>query len=474
MTDIVTRFAPSPTGFLHIGGARTALFNWLYARGRGGRFLLRIEDTDRARSTDAATAAILKGLEWLGLDWDGEPVFQFARAERHAEVVRAMLEAGHAYRCFSTPEEIEAAREEARAAGRPTLFRSPWRDADPATHPDTPHVVRLRAPREGETVVEDAVQGRVATANDQLDDMVLLRGDGTPTYMLAVVVDDHDMGVTHVIRGDDHLTNAARQSLVYAAMGWPLPVHAHLPLIHGPDGAKLSKRHGALGVEEYQAMGYTAPGLRNYLARLGWSHGDDEVFDDAEAKAWFDFGGVGRSPARFDFKKLESLSGAHMARMSDEAILAGIDAHLAAAGAPALEGGRREALARSLYALKERSKTYPDLLEKAHFALVGRPVEPDAKAASALGDEAREALRDLTQPLEGVDWSREAIEGVVGEVAERRGTKLGKLAGPIRAALAGRSVTPSVFDMMLVLGREESLARLGDAAQDAPAPAAGA
>ena len=474
MTEIVTRFAPSPTGFLHIGGARTALFNWLFARGRGGRFLLRIEDTDRARSSEEATAAILRGLEWLGLDWDGEPVSQFARADRHVEVARAMLEAGSAYRCFSTPEEIEAARAEARAAGRPTLFRSPWRDAPASDHPDAPSVIRLRAPRDGETAVEDAVQGYVVTRNDQLDDMVLLRADGSPTYMHAVVVDDHDMGVTHVIRGDDHLTNAARQTLVYEAMGWAVPVFAHVPLIHGPDGAKLSKRHGSLGVEEYQAMGYAAPGLRNYLARLGWSHGDDEVFDDAQATEWFDLDGIGRSPARFDFKKLESLSGAHIARMDDDAILAGVDAYLAAGRAPALDGAARDGLRRALYALKERSKTFPELLEKARFVLSARPVEPDEKAAAALDGPAREALRDLTQPLERVEWRRDALEGAVAEVAERRGIKLGKLAAPIRAALAGRTVTPSVFDMMLVLGREETVARLTDAHVGASDPAAAA
>ena len=473
---VVTRFAPSPTGFLHIGGARTALFNRLYARGRGGRFLLRIEDTDRARSTEEATAAILRGLEWLGLDWDGEPVFQSSRAERHVEVARAMEEAGTAYRCFSTPEEIEAAREAARAEGRPTLFRSPWRDRPAAEHPDAPFVIRLRAPREGETTVRDAVHGAVVTADEQLDDMVLLRADGTPTYMLAVVVDDHDMGVTHVVRGDDHLTNAARQTLLYEAMGWDVPVWAHVPLIHGPDGAKLSKRHGALGVEEYQAMGYAAPGLRNYLARLGWSHGDDEVFDDAQAQAWFDLPGIGRSPARFDFAKLESLSGAHIARMDDDALMAGIDAYLAAAGAPALEGARRDALRRALHSLKERSKTYPDLLDKGRFALVSRPVEPDDKARAALEGPQAEAMGDLTGPLADVNWSREALEALVAEVAERRGTKLGRLAAPIRAALAGRAVTPSVFDMMLVLGREETLARLSEARRAAPAPddAAGA
>ncbi len=460
----VTRFAPSPTGTLHIGGARTALFNWLYARGRGGRFLLRIEDTDRARSSEAATAAILDGLAWLGLDWDGEPVSQFARAARHAEVARAMLEAGTAYRCFATQGEIEASREAARAEARSTLFRSPWRDVPASEHPDAPSVIRLRAPEAGETVVEDAVQGRVVTASDQLDDMVLLRADGTPTYMLAVVVDDHDMGVTHVIRGDDHLTNAARQSLVFEAMGWPKPVFAHIPLIHGPDGAKLSKRHGALGLEEYRAMGYAAPGVRNYLARLGWSHGDDEVFSDGEARRWFDLPGIGRSPARLDLKKLESLSGAHIAEMDDAALLEGLDAHLAAVRAPGIEGAARDGLLRAMPHLKARSKTYPELLDKARFVLTARPVEPDDRAAAALDAVPEGCLRDLTEALADANWRRDALEGAVSEVAARHGTKLGTLAGPIRAALAGRSVTPSVFDMMLVLGREETLARLSDAA----------
>ena len=466
----VTRFAPSPTGTLHIGGARTALFSWLYARGRGGTFLLRIEDTDRARSSEAATAAILDGLAWLGLDWDGEPVSQFARAQRHAEVARAMLEAGTAYRCFASQAEIEASREAARAEGRSTLFRSPWRDAPACEHPDAPSVVRLRAPEAGETVVEDAVQGRVVTANDQLDDMVLLRADGTPTYMLAVVVDDHDMGVTHVVRGDDHLTNAARQSLLYDAMGWAKPLFAHVPLIHGPDGAKLSKRHGALGLEEYRAMGFAAPGMRNYLARLGWSHGDDEVFDDAQAMAWFDLDGIGRSPARLDLKKLESLSGAHIARMDDAAVMAGIDAYLAAVRAPKVEGAARDGLMRAMPHLKERSKTYPELLGKAHFVLLERPVEPDDKALAALDRAPEGWIGGLTDALADANWQRDALEGVVSDVAGRHGAKLGHLAAPIRAALAGRSVTPSVFDMMLVLGREETLARLSDAAEAARAP----
>ena len=306
MSEVVTRFAPSPTGFLHIGGARTALFNWLFARHQRGRFLLRIEDTDRARSTPEATQAIFDGLRWLELDWDGEAVSQASRAERHAEAARAMLEAGTAYRCFATPEEIEAFRERAKAEGRPPLFVSPWRDRGPGDWPDAPHTVRLKAPREGQVVVEDAVQGTVTWSADQLDDLILLRSDGTPTYMHAVVVDDHDMGITHVIRGDDHLTNAARQSLIYRALGWEVPIFAHLPLIHGPDGAKLSKRHGATSVIEYRDLGYLPAAVRNYLARLGWSHGDDEFFTDAQAIEWFGLEAVGRSPARFDFAKLES------------------------------------------------------------------------------------------------------------------------------------------------------------------------
>jgi len=465
MTDapVVTRFAPSPTGFLHIGGARTALFNWLYARGRSGRFLLRIEDTDRARSTPEATEAILKGLTWLGLDWDGEPISQFARADRHAEVARDMLARGHAYKCFATQDEIAAFREEARAAGRSTLYQSPWRDAAPETHPDAPFVVRLKAPRTGATLIEDEVQGEVRIGNDQLDDMVLLRSDGTPTYMLAVVVDDHDMGVTHVIRGDDHLNNAARQMQIYHAMGWDVPIWAHIPLIHGPDGKKLSKRHGALGVEEYQAMGYPAAGMRNYLARLGWSHGDDEFFTDAEAQSWFDFDGIGRSPARFDFKKLENLSGQHIAAMDDAAVLHEIEAFLAASGAPSLAGPQRQAMTEAMPVLKTGVKTYVQLIEKAYFILATRPIVPDEKAAKALDDVSRCILAELTPQLQDASWSRDALEAAVSGVAEAHGTKLGKLAPPLRAALAGRTVSPSVFDMMLVIGREETLARLADA-----------
>ena len=465
MSDqIVTRFAPSPTGYLHIGGARTALFNWLYARGRGGKFLLRIEDTDRARSTPEATAAILKGLEWLGLDYDGEPMSQFARADRHAEVAHEMLARGAAYKCFSTQDEIEAFREAARAEGRSTLFQSPWRDADPSTHPDAPYVVRVKAPREGATVIRDEVQGEVTIRNDQLDDMVCLRSDGTPTYMLAVVVDDHDMGVTHVIRGDDHLTNAARQVQVYNAMGWDVPVFAHIPLIHGPDGKKLSKRHGAVGLEEYQVMGYPAAGMRNYLCRLGWSHGDDEFFTDAQALEWFDLKGIGRSPARLDFKKLANICGQHIAAAEDAALLPEIEAFLEASGRPALTQNQRALMEAGLFCLKDRAKTFPELLEKAEFILASRPIDIEEKAAKALDPVSRGILNELTAKLQSASWTRDELEAVATSVAEAHEIGFGKLAGPLRAALAGRAATPSVFDMMLVLGREESLARIQDQA----------
>ncbi|AAV95424.1 glutamate--tRNA ligase [Ruegeria pomeroyi] len=465
--QVVTRFAPSPTGFLHIGGARTALFNWLYARGRGGKFLLRIEDTDRARSTPEATAAILQGMAWLGLDHDGEVISQFERAPRHAEVALELLAQGKAYKCFSTQDEIQAFREAAQAEKRSTLFRSPWRDADPATHPDAPYVIRIKAPQSGETVIRDQVQGDVTIRNDQLDDMVLLRSDGTPVYMLAVVVDDHDMGVTHVIRGDDHLNNAARQMMIYQAMGWEVPVWAHIPLIHGPDGKKLSKRHGALGAQEYQAMGYPAAGMRNYLARLGWSHGDDEFFTDAQAREWFDLDGIGKSPARFDLKKLENLSGQHIAVSDDAALRHEIEAYLAAAGLPALTQTQSGDLERAMYCLKDRARTFPELIEKAAFVLASRPISPDEKAAAALASVSDGILAELTPQLQNASWTRESLEEALNAFAEAHGTKFGKLAAPLRAALAGRAVTPSVFDMMLVLGRDESLARLRDAAHPA-------
>ena len=461
-TPVVTRIAPSPTGYMHIGTARTALFSWLYARGRGGKFLLRIEDTDRERSTPEATEAILKGMEWLGLDYDGDAISQFERADRHAEVAHEMLASGHAYKCFATQDEIQAFRDAAKAEGKSTLYRSPWRDADPSTHPDLPYVIRVKAPLEGTTVIHDQVQGDVTIRNDQLDDMIVLRSDGTPTYMLAVVVDDHDMGVTHVIRGDDHLNNAARQMLVYTAMGWPLPVYAHIPLIFGPDGKKLSKRHGATGVDEYQTMGYPAAGMRNYLARLGWSHGDDEFFTDAQAMEWFDFNGIGKSPSRFDFKKLENLCGQHIANANDAALLHELEAFLASTGAAPLTDGQRDAMTRGMYCLKERAKTFPELLEKAHFIMASRPLEMDEKAEKALDPVSRGILSELTPQLQNASWDRDTLEGIVAAVAEANDTKLGKLAAPLRSVLAGRAVTPSVFDMMLVLGRDETVARLKD------------
>ncbi|MSU89920.1 glutamate--tRNA ligase [Rhodobacteraceae bacterium 2CG4] len=460
---VVTRFAPSPTGFLHIGGARTALFNWLFARNRGGTFLLRIEDTDRARSTPEATQAILDGLAWLGLDWDGDPVSQASRADRHAEVAQKMVADGTAYRCYASKDEIDAFRAAEKAAGRPPLFRSPWRDGGAAPE-GVPCVVRLKAPRDGETVVEDRVQGTVTWKNETLDDLILLRSDGTPTYMLAVVVDDHDMGVTHVIRGDDHLTNAARQTLIYRAAGWPTPVFAHIPLIHGPDGAKLSKRHGALGVDAYRDMGYPARAMRNYLARLGWSHGDDEFFTDAQAIEWFSLEQIGRSPARFDFKKLENLSGQHIRAMSDDEMVAEIRAFAASQQVPAPDETQVQQLRAAGAGLRDRAKTLPELLEMAHFILGSRPFEPDEKAAAQLDTVSRGMLHRLTERLRNASWEQHILEAEIRDFADQEGLKLGKVAQPLRAALTGRAVSPSVFDVMGVIGKEETLARLADAA----------
>src|SRR5580698_8202645 len=415
MTDaIVTRFAPSPTGFLHIGGARTALFNWLYARGRGGKMLLRIEDTDRQRSTKEAIDAILDGLKWLGLDHDGEVVYQFDRAARHREVADALLASGKAYRCYATPEELTAMREKARAEGRTRLYDGLWRDRDAAEAPTgIKPTIRLKAPQTGETVIEDQVQGRVVWQNENLDDLVLLRSDGTPTYMLAVVVDDHDMAVTHIIRGDDHLTNAARQKQIYDALGWPVPVMAHIPLIHGPDGSKLSKRHGALGVDAYRAMGYLPVALRNYLVRLGWSHGDQEIFSTEEMIAAFDLPQIGRSPARFDFAKLESLNGHYIRQSADADLLAAIDQLL-----PHIEGGaalaakltpelRQQWLA-AMPSLKERAKTLLDLIDGAKFLLADRPLPMDDKAAALLTPDAKTLLADIAAELAAVaPWTPE-------------------------------------------------------------------
>ncbi|WP_218625051.1 glutamate--tRNA ligase [Sphingomonas sp. dw_22] len=458
---VVTRFAPSPTGFLHIGGARTALFNLLYARHHGGKFLLRIEDTDRVRSTQPAIEAILDGLRWLGLDWDGEEVFQFARAERHAEVARAMLANGHAYKCFATAEELEAMRAEQRANKQPLRYDGRWRDRDESEAPaGAPYVIRLKAPREGSVTIEDQVQGPVTVNNAELDDMVLLRSDGTPTYMLAVVVDDHDMGVTHVIRGDDHLNNAFRQLPIYRAMGWPEPAYAHIPLIHGADGAKLSKRHGALGVDAYRdEMGILPEALSNYLLRLGWGHGDDEIITREQAIEWFDLSGVGKSPSRFDLKKLENLNG-HYIRAADDARLA----DLVAARLPfELTESQHDLLRRGMAALKPRAANLLELSEGAAFLFRTRPLELDEGAAALLEGDARALLARLHTALDAVEaWDTEALEAAVRTVAEDAGVKLGAAAQPLRAALVGRRTSPGIFDVLALLGREESLARIAD------------
>lgn len=466
-TPVVTRFAPSPTGFLHIGGARTALFNWLYARGRGGKFLLRIEDTDRARHTPEATQAILDGLRWLGLDWDGDVVSQYERHPRHQEAAAQMLANGSAYKCWSTKEEIDAYREAAKAEGRPPMFPSPWRD-NPDGPADQSFVVRLRAPREGQITVNDAVQGDVTWDSKQLDDLILLRSDGSPTYMLAVVVDDHDMGVTHVIRGDDHLTNAARQTLIYRGLGFDVPVFSHIPLIHGPDGAKLSKRHGALGVEAYRDMGYLPEALRNYLARLGWSHGDDEFFTDAEALEWFDLDGINKGAARFDFDKLAHLSGQHM-RAADPARLSDAAAALfASQHDEPIEGARARMLREAMPGLRDRAKTLLELLDLSYYILCDGPLQFDAKAAKLINDDTREMLVKLTSHLrDATAWDAETLEGLVREFSENEGLKLGKVAQPLRAALTGRAVSPGVFDVAATLGRDISMARLEAAAAPA-------
>ncbi len=459
---VVTRFAPSPTGFLHIGGARTALFNWLFARHNNGTFLLRIEDTDRARSTPEATAAILDGLIWLGLDWDGEVVSQAARAPRHVEVANEMLARGTAYKCYATAEEITEFRDKARAAGEPPLFRSPWRDGELPEPVGAPYVVRLKAPQTGETTVHDLVQGDVTWKNETLDDLILLRSDQTPTYMHAVVVDDHDMGVTHVIRGDDHLTNAARQTLIYRAMGWSVPQFAHIPLIHGPDGAKLSKRHGALGVDAYRDMGYLPAAMRNYLARLGWSHGDNEFFTTGQAIEWFGLDRVGKSPARFDFAKLENLSGQHF-RISDDAeILQLVEDHLALHKSPALTELQKSQMLRAMPGIRERARTIPQAIDLAAFILKSRPFQPDEKGSKALLAVSRSMLARLTSLLQHATWKSSELETVTREVAAAEGIGMGKLAQAVRVALTGKTISPSVFDMMEILGREESLARIDE------------
>lgn len=466
---VVTRFAPSPTGYLHIGGARTALFNWLYARHFGGKMLLRIEDTDRARSSDDAIGAILEGLRWLGLTWDDETVFQHKGATRHAEVAHRMLDSGNAYKCYCSPEELAEMRERARSEGRSVLYDGTWRDRDPAdAPPGVDPVIRLKAPRDGETVIDDQVQGRVVTANDQLDDLILLRSDGTPTYMLSVVVDDHDMAVTHVIRGDDHLTNAARQALIYRAMDWPLPVFAHIPLIHGPDGAKLSKRHGALGVDAYRVMGYLPQAMRNYLVRLGWSHGDEEIISLDDMISWFGLDAVGRAPARFDFAKLENLNG-HYIREADNAELGDTLASLlpdiaSEVSVPAvLSDADKATLMNAMPALKERAKTLVGLATSAEFLFASRPIPIDDKAGQLLTADALDILTRLLEPLRQTDpWSHDSVEAAIREVAEREGLKLGKIAQPLRAAVTGSNASPGIFDVLTLLGREETLGRIAD------------
>ncbi len=468
---VVTRFAPSPTGFLHIGGGRTALFNWLYARRHGGKMLLRVEDTDRERSTATAIAAIIDGLTWLGLAWDGEIVFQFSRAARHRQIAEQLLTAGKAYRCYASPEELAEMREAARRDGRSKLYDGRWRDRDPSeAPPGVKPVIRLRAPLTGETVIEDQVQGRVVWQNSDLDDLVLLRSDGTPTYMLAVVVDDHDMNVTHIIRGDDHLTNGARQKHIYEALGWTVPIMAHIPLIHGPDGSKLSKRHGALGVDAYRAMGYLPAAMRNYLVRLGWAHGDQEIFSTDEMVAAFDLSHVGRSPARFDFAKLESLNGHYIRASADADLIAALQGLL-----PHIAGGQelaskmtpvlRDKLLTAMPALKERAKTLVELFDSTRFLWANRPLDLNDQAKALLTPEAKSVTAALLLELRAVnEWTPEAIEAVVRGHAERAGLKLGAVAQPLRAALTGRTTSPPIFDVLAVLGKDESLARLQDQA----------
>ncbi|TVR82948.1 MAG: glutamate--tRNA ligase [Rhodospirillales bacterium] len=465
--SVVTRFAPSPTGFLHIGGARTALFNWLFARHHGGRFRLRIEDTDRARSTQAAVDAIFDGLTWLGLDWDDEPVSQSARAERHAAVARDLLETGHAYLCFASAEELAAMREVARAAGRPVRYDGRWRDRDPAeAPPGVKPVIRFKAPTEGETSIEDQVQGGVTVANAQLDDMVLLRADGTPTYMLAVVVDDHDMAVTHVIRGDDHLTNAFRQMQLYHALHWTPPEFAHIPLIHGPDGAKLSKRHGALGVDAYRDQAFLPEAMVNYLLRLGWSHGDDEIIDRAQAIAWFDLDGVGRSPARFDLARLTSLNAHYIRQADDRRLVQLVLERLKELSSDEFSGEVRERLLRAMPGLKQRARTLVELADSALFLVRSRPITTDRDSDRVLDAAARGHLAVLRAVLADVpEWEAAALEQAVREHVAATGPggpKLRDVAQPLRAALTGRTVSPPIFDVMAVLGRSETLGRLTD------------
>ena len=458
MTEPVTRFAPSPTGYLHIGGARTALFNWAFARHHGGRFLLRIEDTDRARSTQEAIDAILDGMGWLGLDADEAPVYQHANAPRHIAIAEQLLADGHAYKCFCAPEEVEAMREKARAEGKPPRYDGTWRDRDASEAPaNAPFVVRFKAPQSGETVIDDLVQGRTATANDQFDDLILLRSDSTPTYMLSVVVDDHDMAVTHIIRGDDHMTNAARQAQIYAALGWDVPQFAHIPLIHGPDGAKLSKRHGALGVEAYRDMGYLPEAMRNYLARLGWSHGDDEVFSTEQLIEWFGLEAIGKSPARFDTEKLDNLNAQHLNIAGDAALVAET-----VALNPALTNFEVQ-LSAAMPLLKARATRLPDIAADAAFLAGQRPIAVDEKLQKHLNEETQPHLQALAARLEALEnWTSGDIETLIKAYMDENELKMGKLAPAFRASLVGNSQSPGIFDVLALLGKNEALQRLND------------
>lgn len=459
---VITRFAPSPTGYLHIGGARTALFNWLFARHHGGRFLLRIEDTDRERSTESAIAAIFEGLKWLGLDWDEDPVFQASRMSRHAEVAQRLLSEGNAYYCYASQAELEEMREKARAEGRPIRYDGRWRDRDPAdAPPGVKPVVRFRSPNEGETIVRDHVMGEVRFPNEQLDDLIILRSDGTPTYNLSVVVDDHDMAITHIVRGDDHLTNAGRQSQIYAALGWDIPEFAHVPLIHGPDGAKLSKRHGALGAEAYRDMGYLPEAMRNYLVRLGWSHGDDEIFSTDQAIEWFNLESIGRSPARFDFAKLESLNGHYIREANNERLADEVIALMTRLDGWQADDVFRSKLIALMPGLKERAKTLVELGRGAAFLLKNSPIEMEGKAKQLLNDESIGLLGELLPKLEALTtWQASQIENEVRNFAVNKDVKLGKIAQPLRAANTGATTSPPIFDVMEVLGASESLTRI--------------
>ncbi|MEH6756537.1 MAG: glutamate--tRNA ligase [Parasphingorhabdus sp.] len=462
--QVVTRFAPSPTGFLHIGGARTAMFNWLFARHHGGKALLRIEDTDKARSSQEAIDAILEGLEWLGLDWDDEPVFQSERAARHAEVAHQLLAAGNAYKCFATPEELTAMREQQKAEKKPMRYDGRWRDRDPSEAPDgAPYVIRLKTETGGKMTITDAVQGEVSVQYSEIDDFILLRSDSTPTYMLAVVVDDHDMGVTHLIRGDDHLNNAFRQLALIRAMGWKEPVYAHIPLIHGNDGAKLSKRHGALGVEAYRDMGIMSDAMFNYLLRLGWGHGDDEIISRAQATEWFGLSGVGKSPSRFDAKKLQNLNGQYIREADDSALVTLAAPWIEEELGTELTPSERELLAQAMPVLKSRAKNLIELANNSLFLYKKRPLDLDEKAQSLLDADAMQLLESIHSALTDLDdWTIETTEDRVKTIAEANELGLGKLAQPMRAALTGSASSPGIFDVLILLGKEESLDRLAD------------